>query len=163
MNSRIKKYIYPNESEYSFQRTVVDFAVFIEYNFLSYDHKFISNTNFTPYVSIGIGSTLYNRFDREFSNQSEKPVFVLSLPFGAGVKYKLTDWVRVGAEWTFRKTFVDDLDVTGNVLTFDAADPYGLNMPVSSHNNDWYSFAGVYVTFNMIKRKSSCHDGYRRY
>jgi len=158
----LNNYTYPNVTSYSFQRTMIDLALMVEYNFMSYDHQFISNTKFTPYITLGIASTTYKRFDRDLSNQSEKPVFVLSLPFGAGIKYKLTNWVRLGAEWTFRKTFVDDLDVTGNVLTFDGADPYRLNMPVSSHNNDWYSFAGVSVTFNLIKRKTSCNDGFRR-
>ncbi|MBN2165505.1 MAG: outer membrane beta-barrel protein [Marinilabiliaceae bacterium] len=143
-----------------FSRRILDVAAMVEYNFMSYDHQFVSNTNFTPYVTFGLANTTYRRYSNDQGFGDNKPVFVLSLPFGLGVKYKLTKWIRVGAEWTFRKTFVDDLDQTNSDMLIDPTDPYGFNEQGSIHNNDWYSFAGVYVTFNLFRRKTTCNSGF---
>jgi hypothetical protein len=136
---------------YAFNRRVGDVALQMEINLFSYDHKYISTTVFTPYLSVGLGSTIYKRS----GDEGEKSVFVLSLPFGAGVKYKLNKWVRVGAEWSFRKMFVDDLE--GNMVSEPYPDFYGQTW---THNNDWYSIVGVYVTVNFLKRRDKCNGGY---
>lgn len=146
------------DPQYSFQNVVGDLAVQAEFNFLSYDHKFISSTNFTPYLSVGLGTVIYNRKSGDAGNLTSKPTFILSLPFGVGMKYKVNKWVRVGAEWSFRKTFVDDLDYEGPG-DIDPSDPYGFGNTLT-HNNDWISFAGIYVTISMLKRKSRCNGGY---
>lgn len=146
-------------NKYSFSRNIGDVAAQIEINFLSYDHPFISTTNFTPYISMGVATTLYSRIDTEDQNAAAKPVFILSLPFGVGAKYKINKWVRVGAEWTFRKTFVDDLDYVGPGV-IDPTDPYDFGESTLTHNNDWYSFAGVFVTISLLKRKTECKGGY---
>ncbi len=143
---------------YYFKNTIGDLAVQVEFNFLSYDHEFISTTNFTPYISMGLGTMFYKRKELVNENFTSKPTFILSLPFGVGVKYKVNQWMRVGAEWSFRKTFVDDLDVVAN-NTLDPSDPYDLGN-TWTHNNDWVSFAGVHVTISMLKRKTSCSGGY---
>ena len=146
-------------NNYSFSRNIGDIAAQIEINFLSYDHPFISTTNFTPYISMGVATTLYSRIDTEDQNAAAKPVFILSLPFGVGAKYKINKWVRVGAEWTFRKTFVDDLDYVGPGVV-NPTDPYDFGENTLTHNNDWYSFAGVFVTISLLKRKTECKGGY---
>jgi len=143
---------------YEFNNTIGDASVQVEFNFLSYDHKYISNTNFTPYLSVGLGTMIYSRKTGDAENLTTKPTFILSLPFGVGVKYKVNKWVRVGAEWSFRKTFVDDLDYEGPG-DIDPRSPYGGNT-TWTHNNDWVSFAGIYVTVSMFRRKSTCNGGY---
>ncbi|WP_282036732.1 DUF6089 family protein [Saccharicrinis aurantiacus] len=148
--------------EYSFDRPIGDAAIQLEFNFLSYDHWFDKNSNWTPYVSVGLGTTAYKRFGTEPENYSEETVFILSLPFGAGLKYKLNNRFRVGLEWSFRKTFVDDLDVVGHNLPINPNDPYGFGSNNGVHNNDWYSFAGVMVTYSMFKRKGQCNGGFKR-
>jgi opacity protein-like surface antigen len=153
---------YPTTSNdsYAFERKLNDLALMAEFNFLSYDHAFLSKTVFTPYITVGLATTMYSRFDIDSPSSDGTTVFVLSLPFGAGMKYKLTNWVRVGVEWTLRKTFVDDLDYTGGISPVDPSDPYGFGQMQMSHNNDWYSFAGVTLTFNLVRRKTSCNSGY---
>lgn len=154
-------YVADDGDSYSFKRKISDVALTTEFNFLSYDHHFLTNTVFTPYVTFGLASTVYSRFDAESpTSGTGTTVFVLSLPFGLGVKYKITKWMRIGAEWTLRKTFVDDLDYTGNGSSVDPTDPYGFDKKSAVHNNDWYSFAGVSLSFNMLKRKVSCNSGY---
>ncbi|MCU4177539.1 DUF6089 family protein [Carboxylicivirga sp. N1Y90] len=146
------------DANYSFSRSIGDFSGQFEFNFLSYDHKFIASSTFTPYLSAGLGTIFYNRIEGDVGNNASKPVFILSLPFGVGAKYKINKWVRIGAEWSFRKTFVDDLDYVGDGGV-DPSDPYGYGNTMT-HNNDWISFANVYVTISMLKRKTRCNGGY---
>ncbi len=152
------KYLETSDANYAFDRNIGDISAQVEFNFRSYDHKFITNTTFTPYISVGLATTIYNRINTESENSAGKPSFILSLPFGIGAKYKINKYIRVGAEWTFRKTFVDDLDYVGPG-SIDPSDPYGFGESTFTHNNDWISFAGVYVTISMLKRKTKCNDG----
>ena len=137
---------------YPFNRNIGDVAVMGEINLFSYDHRYISTTVFSPYLSFGVGTLLYKRVQE----QGEKSVFVLSLPFGAGVKYKMNKWVKVGAEWSFRKLFVDDIE--GNIAPEELSEIYG---NAKTHNNDWYSIFNVYITFSFMKRPESCVGGYK--
>lgn len=148
------------EIGYEGTRRMVDATGELEINFLSYDHPFIKKTRFTPYLSLGLGTTIYKRFDTDNENNSEEMVFILSLPFGIGLKYKVNDWIRVGAEWSFRKTFVDDLDYVRHNNDINPDDPYGFGNDGGINNKDIYSFAGVMVTFSMFKRKTECKSGY---
>jgi len=112
----------------------------------------------------------------------------MSFPFGLGFKYALADKVCVGGEWGMRKTNTDYLDDVSTTY----ADPNILsaeNTPVSMHladrsnklpgepantglqrgnstNKDWYSFAGLFVTFKITKkRKGDCptYQQYKKY
>ena len=137
---------------YFFNRNIGDLAVMGEFNLFSYDHKYISTTVFSPYLTFGVGSLLYKRVDE----QGEKSVFVLSLPFGTGVKYKVNKWVKIGAEWSFRKLFIDDIE--GDMVPDGLDAIYG---NAKTHNNDWYSIFNVYITFSFMKRSESCVGGYK--
>lgn len=147
-------------TEYSFDRTIADVGIMGEVNFRSYDHIFKkSQTRFTPYLTLGFATTMYKRYE---DKDDVKTVFVLSLPFGFGTKYKVNKWLRLGFEWTWRKTFTDDLDrMNTNESLINPANPYGLGKTGWTHNNDWYSFVGVTVTCSMWPRKLSCYDGGR--
>ncbi len=153
-------YFPDGEVNYSFDRKLAEAALQLEFNFMSYDHWFIKDSNFTPFVSLGLATTAYKRFSTDVQNPTEQTVFILSLPFGAGLKYKINQWVRVGIEWNFRKTFVDDLDVVGHNLPISPNDPYGFDSSHGIHNNDWYSFAAGTITFSLFKRKNSCNGGF---
>ncbi len=149
-----------SEDAYHFSREVLDLTALLEVNFLSFDHPTNKESIFTPYFTLGIGSTFYKRYTEDNGNHNEKPTFVLSLPFGAGVKWKVNDWMNLGAEWTLRKTFVDDLDVVGHENIVNASNPLGFQKTSSTHNNDWYSVVGVYATFNLYSRRDKCRDGF---
>ena len=128
-----------------FKRTVMSLDFTGEINLFSYDHKYISSTVFTPYLSFGFGAMGYSRVvSKTDTSTTFKPSFSLSLPMGLGVKYKINKRLRIGAEWTFYKLFVDDVDnynSVGNALT---------------HNNDWFSVFKIYITFGFLRRKSEC-------
>ncbi len=149
-----------NSGFYSFQRTLADFSTQLEINFFDYDQPFRrKETRFTPFISTGLAYTLYNRYETVGSGGSENPHFILSLPFGVGVKWKPIDWLHVGLEWSFRKTFVDDLDYLGPG-SIDPADPYGFEQPSDWHNNDWYSYAGLFFTIDLFHKRVPCNAGF---
>jgi hypothetical protein len=149
-----------NGGDYRFNRNLGDITAKMELNFFSFDHPFNKKSVLTPYLTFGIGSIFYKRYLQENGNDSEKPVFVLSLPFGGGVKWKATNSLKLGLEWTLRKTFVDDLDLVGFGNPVDPSDPYGFNESVGSHNNDWISVFAASVTFTLKYRSGDCNAGF---
>jgi hypothetical protein len=101
----------------------------------------------------------------------------LSIPFGMGFKFHAMGRLGLSVEWGMRKTYTDYLDdvsttyVEQDVLyankgleaaTF--ADRSLVNPGDSNKNrqrgnsttNDWYSFAGVTLTYKLSKGKSVC-------
>ncbi|MDX5479342.1 MAG: DUF6089 family protein, partial [Cyclobacteriaceae bacterium] len=82
------------------------------------------------------------------------------IPFGIGVKYRLTDKWTLAAELGFRATFTDFLDKIDDrqpvINRFpDPANPnspYGVNRGNYS-DKDWYYFFGLTISysFNTIK------------
>lgn len=151
-----------NGEEYEFSRMLVNVSVMGEFNFRSYDHIFKpEDSQWTPYLTLGIGATFYKSY---VDKRSGKTDFVLSLPFGLGIKYKVNKWLRVGAEWTMHKTFADDLDlVDPNGVQINPNDPYGSKHHALTHNNDWVSFCGITITASMWPRKLGCNDGLKNY
>lgn len=145
---------------YRFSRTLGDAGAMMEFNFFSFDHPFNEESTFTPYFTFGLGSVFYKRYAQENGHHTEKPLFVLSLPFGGGLKWKLKNGLRLGLEWTFRKSFADDLDLVGADIPVDPSDPYGFDQKVVTHNNDWVAVVGVSATFSLLNRRSRCNDGF---
>ena len=125
----------------SFDRKIGSVEVGGEINLFSYDHEFISSTVFTPYITLGVGSTGY----RKVTANDTSTVIALSLPVGIGVKYKISKWVRVGAEWSFKKLFDDSIDL------------YDSEGSKITHNNDWFSVLDIYITFGFVRRKVECN------
>ena len=148
-----------NDDPYEFKRNINDIAVMFEMNMFSFDHPYKKNSTFTPYISVGLGTILYKRFTEENGISSEKSHFVLSLPFGAGVKWRIKKGIKLGAEWTMSKSFDDDLDVVGSNNSVNPSDPFRFNTYQASHNNDWVSYVGVYLSFTILNRRYRCDDG----
>jgi opacity protein-like surface antigen len=108
----------------SFQSKLTEFSVVAVYDIFN-----IEDIRWTPYVFGGLAVFHFNPFTYD-SNQTkvylqplstegqglqgypEKPYSLtqLSLPFGAGVKYAISDRVQIGLEIGLRKTFTDFLD-----------------------------------------------------
>jgi hypothetical protein len=122
----------------SFQTSLVDLAVQVEFNFLPYTPGF-ANMNYTPYITTGISGALIVSAAQPSDN-------LISLPFGIGVKLNVSKRVTTGAEWTFRKTFNDRVDGLEN--------PSGVYSVL--HNNDWYSFIGVFITYKFFNFAAEC-------
>ncbi len=127
----------------SFSTSVIDISAVVEFNFMSYTSSGFTKKNderFTPFVFLGIGGNYVFG-----STDNSAPV---SIPFGLGFKYNIFERVTLGLEWSFRKTFNDTID--GVITTQDPE-----NTP-SIHNDDWYSFCGLFVTYRVFKEKIDC-------
>ncbi len=139
---------FPEDVQAEFKRDFWEVGAQLELNFFKYgieswDREIMQHT---PYILIGPGLALY-----EGQNGN---AFAPNLTFGLGYKYKLFDRLNIGVEWSLRKLFRDDFDVTDSsneVLD----DPYGVGYSWIK-NNDWYSCAFVFVTLDIIKRKGKC-------
>jgi len=112
------------------------------------------------------------------SKEERYSLYGFAAVFGMGFKYSVTNRLGLGLEWGLRKSFTDYIDdiSTTYYIDFDelTSDEIGapqmLSDPSSvkhkpemqrgnSTNNDWYSFAGVTITYRFtIGEKSTCSD-----
>jgi hypothetical protein len=122
----------------SFSGTVTEFALQFEFNFLPYTTAG-KLWDYTPYFAAGGGIAFIN---------TETFTYVPVIPLTFGFKVNIHKNMGLEAEYGFRKTFYDNFD--------------GLNDPVDPsdygwiHNNDWYSFAGVAVTWKLFSNFIRC-------
>lgn len=102
----------------------------------------------SPYIFVGSGLTIAS---------SPVPLYLPNMSFGLGVKWRIFDFMTVGAEWGLRKMFSDRLD--SSLPPFRLNNPYGLNSS-KLINNDYYSTVGVFATINLWKYKWKCGSSY---
>jgi hypothetical protein len=121
-----------------FHTTLLDMALQAEFNFLPYSPG-LGNWQYSPYISAGLGGSMIMNSDADAIN-------TLAIPFGIGVKVNITARLSAGAEWGFRKTFSDSIDGVEN--------PSGTSSVI--HNNDWYSFMGIFITYKFFNFATEC-------
>ncbi len=120
---------YPGSLHEPFDISLVDVGLATEFNFMPYMTTETRKERYSPYVSAGLGYSIV------FGGTS-----TLNLSFGGGFKYNVTTRLSTGVEWTFRKTFIDELDNIPNP---------GPENNFVFHNNDWYSIVGIFVTYKL--------------
>jgi hypothetical protein len=122
----------------SFNSILLDMGVCYELSYLKFKfnprHRVLS-----PYLFGGLG------WEHPITG-NVKSHFVI--PFGTGVKYFYSNFINVGMEWSFRKTFQDQIDNVSNV----GPDVYKSQLS----NKDWYSFVGFFITFRLFDRNEEC-------
>jgi len=136
----------------SFNTKINELSAQFEVNF--YDFSIDGDENrISPYIFGEMGLTFYNGTTTyeisslptvvtrppTFPMQNANTIngYCVSFPFGVGVKFCPFKNVTTGLEWGMRKTTTDKLD---GVYT----DPYRV-----SAANDWYSFAGFWISFRI--------------
>ena len=87
-------------------------------------------------------STVYNQEAAKSFNP------FLSIPFSAGFKVNVANNIGLELEYGFRKTFNDKFD--------GQTDEDNIGSQTWTHNNDWYSFMGVSVTWKMYNKLAGC-------
>jgi hypothetical protein len=127
----------------NFKTSLVDVHVGYEFNFLPYIISREHPTAHTPFMFFGIGYSLIVSSTVDDISRGH-----LNIPFGIGYKYRFNPFISAGVEWDMRKTFTDEIDGVGNP---------GPNGSYSRwHNNDWYSFVGIFITFRIFEESFSC-------
>lgn len=104
--------------------------------------------------------------------------YAFSIPFGIGVKYSFSKKIAASLEWGMRKTFTDYLDDASTTYYTSASletpgteayealiysDPTLAHEPNmqrgNSQTNDWYSFAGLTITYYIdLRNRNKCSD-----
>jgi len=125
-----------------FETSLLDCHVGYEFNFMPHVINRRKASHSTPYIFAAVGFSLI------LSSTTDMATSHATIPFGVGYKYRINDVVAIGCEWGMRKTFNDSLD---GILNPGPDGSYS-----SSHNNDWYSFAGLYVTFVVYQKGFKC-------
>jgi len=122
----------------SFSGMVGELAAQFEFNFFPYatDGK---RWNYTPYVAVGAGISFTN---------TQAFTFVPVIPFSLGFKVNVYKNLGLEAEYGFRKTFYDNFDGLNDLV---AAEDHGW-----LHNNDWYTFTGICVTWKIYNKLAGC-------
>ncbi|HSZ85204.1 MAG TPA: DUF6089 family protein [Puia sp.] len=172
----------------SFQTKIFEWNVMGEYNILDLnEHKF------TPYVFAGLAIFHFNPFAYDtlgnkiylrplstegeglpqYPGNKEYSLTQLAIPFGAGIKLRVTSNVTLSYEISFRKLFTDYLDdvskryvdeatllsdkgpvavemaYRGNEIKNGAPYPAGGTLRGNSKYNDWYYFSGIRVSISF--------------
>jgi len=118
-----------------FSNEYMSFALQFEYNFFSFwvpKQRWSKKT--IPYLSLGVGYSL---------NTSESTVFI---PFSIGMKRVILKNYTLGLEWTFSKSFTDDLDYL--------SDPMETGESSSFINNDWVVYVAMSFTYRFSVDKA---------
>ncbi|PHN06741.1 type IX secretion system protein PorG [Flavilitoribacter nigricans] len=171
----------------SFSSPVIDIALIGEFNVLGYQPYNLYRP-FSPYLFVGIGmfmydpSTLYEGekvklrpLGTEGQGNEGRPAPYgksgISIPFGLGFKYALSDKINLGLEFGARHTNTDYLDDVSTIFV----DPQTLSPTAAALSNrsgeiagndlsryspgmargdarkkDWFFIAGLTVSYNFI-------------
>ncbi len=125
--------------EASFNISFLELAVNTEFNFWPYQYG-KRKDRCTPYATAGLGYNLI--FPSENRGTTD-----LVVTYGAGFKFNVSKRISAGGEWSFRKTFNDNIDGVVNP---------GHDNNVFYHNNDWYSIVGIFVTYKFLSYLLEC-------
>ncbi|HEY0432939.1 MAG TPA: DUF6089 family protein, partial [Chitinophagaceae bacterium] len=183
----------------AFETKIAEFSVLGEYYLFDLNER-----RFSPYLMAGFAVYHFNPYDYNGTTQKvylqplstegqglsgypdRKPYSLtqLAIPFGGGIKYTLTDKLRVGLELGMRKLFTDYLDDVSTTYP-DPTDllsargqtavdmsyrgdelPNGSpNYPAKgaqrggSQHKDWYYFFGLHLTYRLGSGDNSNHSG----
>ncbi len=122
----------------SFSGTVSEWALQFEFNFFPYSTAG-KRWNFSPYFAAGAGLAFIN---------AASFTYIPVIPFSVGFKVNIYKNLGLEAEYGFRKTFYDNFDgLKDMVAPSDAG---------KIHNNDWYTFTGIAVTWKLYNRLAGC-------
>jgi hypothetical protein len=121
-----------------------ELGVTYEFNFFPYSTFRSRHIDYTPYLAAGAAVSMIN--------SDAMPVFP-SIPFSAGFKINVANQVGIEFEYGFRKTFTDKLDGLYEITDPVTQDPVDHTW---THNNDWYSFMGISVTWKIYNKLMGC-------
>lgn len=123
-----------------FSGSVIDLSCMYEINFFPYGYyqDFFGHKRLTPFLQLGLGMAF----------GSEDKGVALSLPIGAGVKYRVSKRLNASFDWTMHFTISDKLD--------GVEDPLGIKSD-GFKNKDHYSIALLTLTYSFAPRCPNCN------
>ena len=142
------KNVFPNGNNTSFKRTFLELGTQIEYNFFPYSDKFsyLDTRKYTPYIFTGIGVTMAS---------GDNLFFNANIPLGVGFKYKLKEKLNIGVEFSMRKLFGDNFDVTTKNDNWSLNAPFDIRSSIIK-NKDWYSLTLFFLSWEFGLMNDPC-------
>ncbi|MDE7159230.1 MAG: outer membrane beta-barrel protein [Muribaculaceae bacterium] len=136
--------VLPEQASFKFSTTFFEASELFEFNFFNFGmgEQYRKLRRFTPYITGGLGLTVWTT--EGYTGAA------FTIPFGAGVKFKLKERLNIGAAFLMKKTFSDKLD--GPALS----DPHAIKSSFVK-NTDWYSTLTVTLTYEFSKRCAVCN------
>ena len=133
---------YPIEP-YSFSHQLTEATLRYEYNFWAYGtgRDYRGARRVVPFVAAGLGMVHHS---------GENSGITMSLPLGAGIKWKVAPRLNLTAEWAMRFTPSDYLD--------GRSDVYGIKSSGLFKNSDCYSVFQISVTYDLWVRCKTCNN-----
>lgn len=124
----------------SFNTDLVDLSLQVEFNFQPFwVPKKSKSKDVVPYITGGIG------YIAPSSTSSS-----ITIPMGVGLKTNMGRRWTAALEWSFRKSFTDDMD--------NLDDPNQFNESSFAHNKDWASFFGIMISYKLFPDNEECHS-----
>jgi hypothetical protein len=131
----------------SFSGFVGELAFQFEFNFLPFTTQ-EKNWDYTPYIAAGAGMTFCDTRSAGNSGVVYYSGFQPVIPLTFGFKVNIHKNMGLEAEYGFRKTFYDNFDGQKDLI-----DPSDFSW---IHNNDWYSFCGIALTWKIYGKLAGC-------
>jgi opacity protein-like surface antigen len=168
----------------SFRSPITEGSLVLVYEFFANNRKFKYRPQYTPYIFAGVAAFAFNPqaklgdewYDLQplgtegqhltncgYENCPDPYSLVqLSIPFGAGIRYKLTDKIDLNLELGLRKTFTDYLDdVSGRYPDLDRMrSEMGENAALLSDRIDRGTYPQGGEFWNGIRGDNSQDDWY---
>ncbi len=171
----------------SFYNTVKEISLQVDFNFFDY----LSGGGFTrisPYLYTGVGVALFNPKTKYNGQTYELPLYTtegkeyktyaITVPFGAGVKYSISEYLTLLGNVGYRNSYTDYLDDVSQTYPggayFDTSTEYGRMQKALSDRSgeqtgvyvarpdlqrgdfrkrDSYMFVGIGITYTFVSQK----------
>lgn len=131
-----------------FNKTITEFTGGIDFNFLNYEISHWKRAR-SVYLILELAIFHFKKAVGTAEDYTYKSQISTALPFGVGYKTQISDRLVLGLEARIRFTFTDDIDdgqfYKDGVLK-DHPENAKFNDPST---NDWYSFAGLTLTYTF--------------
>ncbi len=136
--------VFPGNANYKFSTTFFELSELFEFNFFNYGigESYRNLKRWSPYITAGVGATLW-------TTEGYTGV-AFTIPFGAGIKFKINRRLNLGLECLMKKTFTDKLDSPS------LSDPHAIKSSFLK-NTDWYSTFTLTLTYEFSKRCAVCN------
>lgn len=131
---------------YTFDRSLYDVSLSLEYNFMPYGtgRDYRGAKRLVPFAFIGLGATI--------SSGDGKSAAGVNLPVGIGLKYKIGERLNLGLEWAMHFSQCDEID--------GLKDPYGIKSSGLFKNTDCYSALQLTLTYSFMAKCVTCNKDY---
>ncbi len=136
--------VFPGNANYKFSTNFYELSELFEFNFMNFGmgESYRKLKRWSPYITAGVGLTVWST--EGYTGAA------LTLPVGAGFKFKINRRLNIGLECLMKKTFTDKLDSPS------LADPHQIKSSFLK-NTDWYSTFTLTLTYEFSKRCAVCN------